>query len=298
MFRIADDRALVATVDFFTPIVDRPDDWGRIAAANALSDVYAMGATPLFALSMVGWPRDVLPYEMLGEVMRGATEVTTRAGCLLVGGHSVDDPEPKFGLCVIGEAHPARLWTNDGARPGDVLVLTKPLGTGILTTALKRGRLDEAALAQAVRVMSTLNDAAAQAGHEHGVRAATDVTGFGLLGHLGNLLRASGVGADLVFEALPLLDGALELAREGFVPGGSERNLAAAADTDWGDLDDAERLLCCDAQTSGGLLLCVAPDEAPGLVASLTRRGTPAAAIIGRITYHPDRIRVRRREDT
>lgn len=284
VFRISEDRALVATVDFFTPIVDDPADWGRISAANALSDIYAMGGTPLFALSLVGWPRATLPFEMLGEVMRGATEITTRAGCLLLGGHSVDDPEPKFGLCAIGEARPDELWTNKGARPGDNLVLTKPLGTGILATALKRGLLDEAGFAPAVNSMVTLNEGAARAGRENGVRSATDITGFGLVGHLGNILRGSGVGAELWFDQIPFLEGAEEFARQGVVPGGTERNLEAAADTRWDDLNQTERLLCCDAQTSGGLLLAIPEARTGALVTGLQSAEAPAAAVIGRIT--------------
>jgi selenide,water dikinase len=284
VFRLDADRALVATVDFFTPIVDDAYDWGRIAAANALSDVYAMGARPLFALNLVGWPRGTLPFELLGEVQRGAADVAAAAGCLLVGGHSVDDPEPKFGLAVIGEAHPDRLLTNAAGRPGDVLVLTKPLGTGILTTALKRELLDAEALRSAVASMATLNDGAMHAALAHGVRCATDVTGFGLLGHLGNVLRGSGLAAELHVDALPILSRALALADQGVVPGGTERNYKAADQVTWAaDVTRSERLLCCDAQTSGGLLLAVAPDRAAALVAALEAARTPAAAMIGRL---------------
>lgn len=296
VFRISEDRALVATVDFFTPILDDPADWGRIAAANALSDIYAMGATPLFALSLVGWPRSTLPFEMLGEVMRGATEITTLARCLLLGGHSVDDPEPKFGLCAIGEAHPDELWTNAGALPGDNLVLTKPLGTGILATALKRGLLDETGFAPAVRSMVTLNEGAARAGRDHGVRTATDVTGFGLVGHLGNILQSSGTGAELWFDRLPFLERAEEFARQGVIPGGTERNLEAAGETQWNDLDQTERVLCCDAQTSGGLLFAVPEAQTAALVTALGEAGTPAAAVIGRVTAERG-LRVHRNGD-
>jgi selenide,water dikinase len=295
--RIAPDRALIATVDFFTPIVDDPATWGAIAAANALSDIYAMGGRPLFCLNLVGWPRDTLPMELLAEVLRGAAEVTARAGCPMLGGHSIDDPEPKFGLAVIGEADPARLLTNAGARPGDLLVLTKPLGTGILTTALKRDLLAEADLAEAVTCMTTLNDVAALAAVEHGASAATDITGFGLLGHLGNVLQASGTGAMVAFESLPLLSRALPLAGQGSVPAGTRRNLEATV-AEWDPtLSEPERLLCADAQTSGGLLIAIAPDRAPGLLRALHAGATPAAAVIGRITAEPGLVVRRRLED-
>jgi selenide,water dikinase len=292
VYRLGPDRALVATVDFFTPIVDSPADWGAIAAANALSDVYAMGGRPLFALNLVGWPRDVLPFETLGEVLRGAGQIVQRAGCLMLGGHSIDDPEPKFGLVVLGEVHPDRMMTNAAARPGDRLVLTKPLGTGILTTALKRDILTEPDLAGAVRVMTTLNEGAARAALAAGVRCATDITGFGLLGHLGNLLGASRVGARIRYATLPALPRALELAERGIVPGGTRRNLEAAS-AEWDpSLTEAERLLAVDAQTSGGLLLAVAPARLDRLLTDLEAEGTPAAAVIGEITAESGITRV------
>jgi selenide,water dikinase len=270
-------------VDFFTPIVDDAAAWGAVAAANALSDVYAMGGRPLFALNLVGWPRDTLPFELLGEVLRGASEVTRRAGCLMLGGHSIDDPEPKFGLAVVGEVHPDRMLTNATARPGDRLVLTKPLGTGILTTALKRDLAAESELDDAVRSMTTLNDGAARAAIAAGVRCATDVTGFGLLGHLGNILSASAAGARIEVARLPVLPGALDLVARGAIPGGTKRNLEAA-NADWApDISEAERILCVDAQTSGGLLLAVAPARLDALLAGLRAEGTPAAAVIGEI---------------
>ncbi len=285
--RITPDRALIATVDFFTPIVDDPAAWGAIAAANALSDVYAMGGRPMFCLNLVGWPRDTLPLDLLGEVMAGAAAVMDRAGCLMLGGHSIDDPEPKVGFAVIGEGHPDRLLTNAGARAGDQLVLTKPIGTGILTTALKRDLLGEAALAEAIASMTALNDTAARLALEHGVRAATDVTGFGLLGHLGNLLQAGGVGAEVVFPAIPVLEGALDLAARGAVPGGTRRNLEAVTVAWDPSLAEAERLLCADAQTSGGLLMAVPPDGVEGLLEALRAEGVTRAARIGRILAEP-----------
>ncbi len=286
VFQVAPDRALVATVDFFTPIVDDPYDFGRVAATNAFSDVYAMGGKPLFALNLVGWPRDKLPFELLGDVVRGGADVARAAGAFVLGGHSVDDPEPKYGMVVIGEVHPERVVTNAGARPGDALVLTKPIGTGILTTALKRDLLPAAALAEAVGVMTTLNAGAARAMLAVGVHAATDVTGFGLLGHLNNMLRASEVGAELSAADVPVLSGARDMIAKGAVPGGTKRNLESLreavrfADT----VSDADRTLLGDAQTSGGLLLAVAPERVERLREALAREGTPAAAVIGRVT--------------
>src|SRR5216684_3199580 len=272
---MAPDRAIVATVDFFTPIVDDPYDFGRIAATNAFSDLYAMGATPLFALNLVGWPRDKLPFELLGEVLRGGADVARAAGAFVLGGHSVDDPEPKYGMAAIGEAHPDRIVTNAGARPGDALVLTKPLGTGVLTTALKRDLLSEADVAPAVTAMTTLNAGAARAMLGVGVHAATDVTGFGLLGHLRTLLQA----------AVPLLPRAREAAERGAVPGGTERNMASVAEAVHfaAGVDQTTRLLLADAQTSGGLVIAVAAERADALVAALGRERTPAAAVIGRV---------------
>ena len=297
VFRLSDERALVATVDFFTPIVDDATQWGAIAAANALSDVYAMGGTPLFALNLVGWPRERLPFELLGEVIAGASRVAAQAGCAMVGGHSIDSVEPLFGMVVLGDVHPDRMLTNAGARAGDVLVLTKPLGTGILTTALKRDAMIESGMGDAVRSMTALNRGAAGAALQVGVRAATDVTGFGLLRHLANMLVASGVAAEVSFEALPILPHALNLAARGIVPGGTRRNLEAAGDVEWADdLAPHERVLCVDAQTSGGLLLAVPAEREADLLDALRQAATPAAAAIGRLVAGPaGRIRVARR---
>ena len=285
VFQMAPDRAIVATVDFFTPIVDDPYDFGRIAATNAFSDLYAMGATPLFALNLVGWPRDTLPFELLGEVLRGGVDVARAAGAFVLGGHSVDDPEPKYGMAAIGEVHPDRIVTNAGARPGDALVLTKPLGTGVLTTALKRDLLTESDVAAAVTTMTTLNAGAARAMLGVGVHAATDVTGFGLLGHLRTLLEASGAAAEVRAAAVPLLPHAREAAERGAIPGGTERNAASVADavSFAAGVNQMTRLLLADAQTSGGLLVAVAAERADALVAALRREATPAAAVIGRV---------------
>jgi selenide,water dikinase len=299
VFRLSPDRALVATVDFFTPIVDDPAAWGAIAAANALSDIYAMGATPLFALNLVGWPRDQVPFEMLGEVLRGAAQVAARANCLQLGGHSIDAVEPTFGMAVIGDVHPDRMLTNAGACAGDLLVLTKPLGTGILATALKRDALLETGMAEAVRSMTTLNDGAARAALKVGVSAATDITGFGLIGHLTNVLEASKVAAEVSVEALPILPHARNLASRGVVPGGTQRNLEAASGVEWDPaLSVADRYLCVDAQTSGGLLLMVPSENKEALLVELRAEQTPVAAVIGRITDGPPgHVRVMSRMD-
>jgi len=288
VFQFTADRALVATTDFFTPLVDDAATWGAIAAANALSDIYAMGATPLFALNLVGWPREKLPFELLGEVLQGAMEVARRAHCLVLGGHSIDSVEPHFGMAVIGEARPERLFTVAGGAAGDILVLTKPLGTGILTTALKRGRITEEDLTEAVRSMTSLNDGAMRAARGVRVLAATDVTGFGLIGHLGNIVNASKLGAELDFETLPFLANVRELAADGMIPGGTRRNLDAATNVAWAeDISETERLMACDAQTSGGLLLAVRPERLPMLLADLEKEGTLCRAVIGRLTEGP-----------
>jgi selenide, water dikinase len=295
VLRLDDQRALVLTTDFFTPIVDDAGDWGRIAAANALSDVYAMGGRPLIALNLTAWPA-ALPVELLAEVLRGGAEVAGQAGCPVVGGHSIDDPEPKYGLAVVGMADPGRLLTIARARPGDRLVLTKPLGTGVVATAVKRGDPDPAAVAAAVAAMTTLNRDAADAALAAGVEAATDVTGFGLLGHLHRMLRASGVAAEVDAARVPFLPGAAELAAAGFVSGGTRNNeayLRDHVDTEPG-LPPVVAILLHDAQTSGGLLLSVAPAILGGLVADLRGRGVEPA-LVGRVLAGPaGRIRVRR----
>ena len=287
----------MATVDFFTPIVDNPASWGAIAVANALSDIYAMGATPLFGLNLVGWPRDRVPIDMLGEVLRGAGEVAERARCLILGGHTIDSVEPIFGMVVLGEVHPDGMLTTAGARAGDALVLTKPIGTGILATALKRDALIETGMNEAVRSMTTLNDGAARAALRVGVNAATDVTGFGLIGHLTNMLEASKVAAEIAFDPIPILPHARNLASRGIVPGGTERNLQAADRVEWApEIGPADRYLCVDAQTSGGLLLAVSPEHEAALLTALREERTPAAAVIGRVTAgQPGEVRVTRK---
>ncbi len=285
VIRLTEERALVLTTDFFTPIVDDPYAFGRIAAANALSDVYAMGGRPLYCLSLVAWPRDTLPIDVLGEIIRGAAATVLSAGAVIVGGHSIDDPEPKFGLVAVGEVDPRRMTTNAAAQPGDVLVLTKPIGSGIIATAIKRELAPADAIEAAVACMTTLNAGAADAAREAGVRAATDVTGFGLLGHLHSMMKASGCAAEVAAASVPLLPGARALAVAGCIAGGTARNLEAvqSSTTFDDDVGAIDRLLLADAQTSGGLLLCVRESALPGLLAGLRSRGTPAGAVIGRV---------------
>lgn len=295
MYQLSDDLALVQTVDLFPPVVDDPYSFGAIAAANALSDIYAMGGRPLTALNLVGWPAGVLDYDIMGEVMRGGLAKLAEGGATLVGGHSWDDAEPKYGLAVTGLIDPRRIVTNAGAQPGDALVLTKPLGIGIITTAIKSGEAGDDAITQATAVMSTLNKGAAEAMLEAGVNAATDVTGFGLLGHLREMTSGSQVDAEIDFEAVPVLDAARTLADRGVAPGGTKRNLESlAGDVDFGDTSASGQLLLADAQTSGGLLISVRAERLDTLLAALTRLGAPVAAVIGRIASEGiGRIRVR-----
>ena len=281
VLRLDDDRALVLTTDFFTPIVDDPSDWGKIAAANALSDVYAMGGRPLFAVNLAAWPGDGLDIAILGQVMRGGAEVAAQAGCFVAGGHTIDDPVPKYGLAVVGLADPAALMTIDRAAPGDQLILTKAIGTGVVATALKRDGASEDVVAAAVASMTLLNAGASEAALAAGVRAATDVTGFGLLGHLHRMLAASGVAARVWAAAVPLLPGAAELAAAGFVSGGTRANTERMrADAVIDEAVPAElAVLLHDAQTSGGLLLAVPQAAAAALTAELRTQGLPAALV-------------------
>ncbi|MEU0218816.1 selenide, water dikinase SelD [Streptomyces sp. NPDC006265] len=263
-------QAVVSTADFFTPVVDDPYDWGRIAAANALSDVYAMGGRPVLAVNLLAWPRDVLPFDLAREVLRGGLDVATEAGCHMGGGHSVDDPEPKYGMAVTGLADPARLLRNDAGRPGMPLSLTKPLGLGVLNN---RHKATGERFEQAVATMVALNREASAAALAAGATCATDITGFGFLGHLHKLARASEVTAVVDTAAVPYLDGAREAVRDGYVSGGTRRNLDWVAPfTDFGTTDADTRLLLADAQTSGGLLVA---GEVPGapVVGELVPRG-------------------------
>jgi selenide,water dikinase len=283
VYLLDESRALVVTVDFFTPIVDDPAAFGRIGAANALSDLYAMGARPLFALNLVGFPRKYLDRDLLSEIIRGGSEKAREAGIPILGGHSIDDPEPKFGMVAIGEVDPEALVTNRGARPGDCLVLTKPLCAGVVSTAIKNGAADPELVDKSIKVMSALNRGAAEAMQNVGVSAATDVTGYGLLGHLRNVLRSSGAAARIDAGSVPVLDGVRELVAEGHVPGGTKRNLVdLAEDVDFGALDPDTRTLLADAQTSGGLLIAVPADRTDVLLAELEGR-SPVAAVIGEV---------------
>jgi selenide, water dikinase len=285
VYRLPDGTGLVQTVDFFTPIVDDPFDWGRIAAANALSDVYAMGGRPILALNLVAWPVDDLPLEELARVLEGGAKVAAEAGAAVVGGHSIHDPEPKYGMAVTGLAALDRLVRNSTARPGARLFLTKPLGIGMITTGIKRGEATPEQARAAVEVMTALNAPAAEAMVEAGVDAATDVTGYGLLGHLHEMVAASGVAAEIDAGAVPVLDGAVDLAERGVIAGGTRRNQAFVDPVvDWGDASDAERFVLADAQTSGGLL--IATSDGDRLSHALADRGVDAAEI-GRTSSGP-----------
>jgi selenide,water dikinase len=283
VYKLTDDLALVLTVDYFTPIVDDPYAFGQIAAANSLSDIYAMGARPIAMLSIVGFPKDKLPLGVLGEILNGGAEKGREAGVSVVGGHSIDDAEPKVGYAVAGLVHPDRVWKNVGARPGDALVLTKPLGTGIISTAIKQAKAAPATVEMAIRTMATLNRAAAEAAAEVPVHAATDVTGFGLLGHLREMTGGSGVRARLFAGRIPLLPDVVALAQAGYVPGGTKRNLrAVAASVRWDpSIPEPLRAVIGDAQTSGGLLF--ATPDGPGLLRALEKAGVADARQIGEI---------------
>lgn len=288
VYLLDEDRALVVTTDFFTPIVDDAFAFGQIAAANALSDLYAMGAKPLFALNLLAFPRKHLGDGSLEEIIRGGAEKCREAGIPILGGHSIDDAEPKYGLVAIGEVHPRHMCTNDAALPGQQLILTKAIGTGIIATAIKAGRTTDSVIEAASRSMAGLSRGAAEAMRDAGVRAATDVSGFGLLGHLRQLLIASGVSARIESQSVPLLPGALELARTEPFPGGSLRNMAdVKPDVSFPKgMVEAERLLLADAQTSGGLLMAVDPQSLPNILSRL-REVAPESAIVGEIEEGP-----------
>jgi len=286
---------LVQTTDFFTPIVDDPFSYGQIAAANALSDVYAMGGWPLTALNIMGVPVDLVPPEAIREILRGGALKIKQAKCTLLGGHTIKNPEPIYGLAVTGLVSPRRMLTNAGARPGDALVLTKPLGTGIVTTGIKRGLTKPPLERKVIAIMARLNDAGPELAERGWVRAAVDVTGFGLLGHLDAMLRASRVGAEIDMRSVPAVSREVfDLIAAGCIPGGSRDNLAFANDfVEWDRVSDAQKTLLADAQTSGGLLLCVPERRLQAVVKLLKRLKTPCAAIIGRIVRSAKpRIRV------
>jgi len=296
VYRLSDDQAVVETADFFTPVVDDPYWFGRIAAANAFSDIWAMGARPLFALNLVGWPVKTLPLEVLGEVLRGGADTAALAGAPVLGGHSIDDPEPKYGMAVTGLVHPDRILRNVGARPGDRLLLTKPLGAGILTTAIKRGVATPAQIEAVTQLMATLNRAAGEvlaAAPPGAVHALTDVTGFGLLGHAWELAEGSGVALRLRSGAVPVLEGVVALAQAGVVPGGSTANLAWLTPNLRVSAGAAlPAIVLADAQTNGGLLAAVAPERVAGLLRDLAAVGVTAAEIGEVLPGDPARIEI------
>lgn len=295
VYRLGPDQALVQTVDFFTPIVDDPFAFGAIAAANALSDVYAMGGRPLTALNIVGFPSQVLDLDVLGQILRGGQSKIREAGAVLVGGHTVQDPELKYGLAVTGLVHPNRMVTNAGARPGDRLVLTKRLGTGLIANAFKADRISEPDMEEAIASMCALNAPAAEQMLAFGARACTDITGFGLLGHAAEMAAASRLSLTICAGRVPVMDLALELAAQGTEAGGGRANrehlentVAVAA-----GVDPVRRQVLYDAQTSGGLLIAIAPERAEALVEALHRCGVPAAALIGQAAAdNPGKVRV------
>jgi selenide, water dikinase len=284
VYQLTEDLALVLTTDFFTPVVDSPYDFGAIAAANALSDVYAMGGTPLTTLSLVGFPDTALPVEVLSAILKGATDKCREAGIDIVGGHTIKTEEPIFGLAVTGTVHPARVLTNAGARPGDALILTKPAGIGIITTAAKNGEDRLEAIGPAIELMKTLNRAAADVLVRVGVNALTDVTGFGVLGHLRNVTSASKVTARVWLDRVPVVPAAWEYVRADIAPGGTHANWRFLANwVTYEDITKEEQLLLCDAQTSGGLLAAVPPERVEQVVRELQKAETPCAAVIGQV---------------
>ena len=280
VWHLGDGRALISTVDFITPVVNDARTWGRIAAANSLSDVYAMGGTPLFGLNLVAWNNDELPTELLSEVLQGGLDIAEKAGMAIIGGHSISDPEPKYGIAVTGEIDPNLVLTNTGLQDGQDLILTKPLGVGVITTAIKAGTVDDASLEAAIESMERLNDEASRVAVLAGVTGATDVTGFGLLGHLGKMAKASGMNAELYVDQIPFLPAARQYVEDGIVPGGTRRNLAWIVDqVDAGSFSEIDLLLLADAQTSGGLVFGVDKDKSSDVCAELEELGVVAALI-------------------
>lgn len=273
VYRLRDDLCLVQTVDFFPPIVDDPYIFGAVAAANALSDIYAMGATPILALNLACFPEDQ-PKELLYEILKGGSDIAKEANTLIVGGHTIKDKEPKYGMAVTGIAHSHAIITNSSARQGDLLVLTKPIGTGIITTAAKNNMTDDSTLKNAVSAMKTLNAAAAESMLAAGANACTDITGFGLIGHLLNMMNMSGTTASINLSAVPIFPGVRELIELGMIPGGTRANRnAAAGQVDWdAAIHESDQLLLCDAQTSGGLLISIPEDRVQSLLHELTAR--------------------------
>lgn len=291
VYQLTDSIALIQTVDFFTPIVDDPYMFGQITAANSLSDVYAMGGEPKTVLNIVAYPIKKLGAEVLSDILRGAADKVKEAGALTVGGHSIDDKEPKFGLSVTGIVHPDKIWKNVGAKPGDVLVLTKPIGVGIITTGIKRSVVTPEQEQIVTETMAELNKTAAEVLMNYHPHAVTDVTGFGLLGHSSEMARGSAVSFEIFYSKVPILEGALELARDGVVPGGSKSNHTwILDDVDYEELSIEEQLVLCDAITSGGLLVSISEDEAIKYVDALHSVGKYHASIVGRVTEKKDKL--------
>lgn len=296
VYQVAPDVAIVQTVDFFTPIVDEPYWFGAIAAANALSDVYAMGGRPITALNLVGFPVSKLDKRILAEILRGGADKVREAGAVILGGHSIDDPEPKYGLAVTGLVHPGRIGAKSGARPGDKIILTKPIGIGVISTAIKRGLASQADADEAIRVMATLNNIV-DVLEPFDVRGLTDVTGFGLLGHASEVARESKVGMRISSAAVPVIPSTYGYAQQGALPGGSKNNFRFLTSHEYvafdPSIDPLQQAILCDAVTSGGLLICVAADKVDALVPALQRRGTLAHAIIGDVVAeHSGKIMV------
>lgn len=296
VYKISEDTALIQTVDYFTPIVDDPRMFGQIAAANALSDVYAMGGKPLTVLNIVGFPVKKLDMSILADILRGASEKVQESGAVIVGGHSIDDQEPKFGMAVTGTIHPDKVWTNSGAKSGDALILTKPIGVGIQTTAIKKDALSDEQLVRVMQTMASLNKTASEVLHAFDVHACTDVTGFGLLGHAKEMAVGAGLGLEILPELVPVLEGTRKLAVDGFVPGGSKSNHRWLRDNvQYAEtVDEITQLILCDAVTSGGLLAAVPEEQADQAVQRLREAGVEHAARIGKVvSEHPNLIYVR-----
>jgi selenide,water dikinase len=296
VYKISDDVAIVQTVDFFTPIVDDPYWFGAIAAANALSDVYAMGGKPVTALNMVAFPVTKLDKQVLAEILRGGADKVRESGAVILGGHSIDDPEPKYGLAVTGVVHPGKIGAKGGARPGDKIILTKPIGIGVITTAIKRGATTQAHADEAIQVMAKLNNVVDVLA-PYDVRGLTDITGFGLLGHASEVARESKTGMRIHSAQVPVLASTYEYANQGIFPGGSKNNFKFLTSREYihfdSSIDETQQMILCDAVTSGGLLICVAADKADALAADLKANGTLAAAIIGEVVAdHPGKIMV------
>jgi selenide, water dikinase len=294
VYKINDETALVQTLDFFTPIVDDPYMFGQIAAANSLSDIYAMGGKPITVMNIVGFPISKLDKSILADILAGASDKVKESGAVLVGGHSIDDQEPKFGLSVTGTVHPERVRTNAGAKPGDKLILTKPIGVGILTQAIKRDMLDQEGIDRVMQIMAALNKDAAEAMDRYEVNACTDITGFGLLGHAMEIAEGSGTGITIEIQSVPVLPRTRELAEQNIIPGGSKKNHKwLSGRIQYENIDDMDQVILCDAITSGGLLITVPESEAEPLLNDLKEKGVEWASIIGTVTdQNPGKITV------